>query len=151
MGLSYTEWIFDHYNVLSRFIPQVITHHKFAVVALQYSRDDRFLVTAGDYRECSIAIWSTIDYELLATSSTRYPIHAVRWDPYTMNEFATVGQNGSVLFWLLDETKQQVALNVGLFNLPAFFRRIRIRVQDLRGHPFEELQRLQPCVMSPHA
>ena len=32
-----------------------------------------------------------------------------------MNEFATVGQNGAVLFWLLDETKQQVTLNVNSF------------------------------------
>ena len=96
----------------SYFSPQVINHHKYVIVAMQYSRDDRFLVTIGDYRECSVAIWSTIDYNLLVTSFTRYPIHCVKWDPYTMNEFATVGQNGTVLFWLLDETKQQITLNV---------------------------------------
>ena len=79
---------------------------------MQYSRDDRFLVTIGDYRECSVAVWSTRDYSLLVTSFTMYPVHAVQWDPYTMNEFATVGQNGSVLFWLLDETKRQAVLNV---------------------------------------
>ena len=98
---------------------QHIEHHRYAITAMQFSRDDRFLISIGDYRECSIAIWSTLDYSLLATSFTRYPIHAVKWDPYTMNEFTTVGQNGSVLFWLLDETKTQAVLNVRFFNLPA--------------------------------
>ena len=79
---------------------------------MEYSRDDRFLISIGDYKECSIVIWNTRDYNILTTSFTRYPIHSVQWDPYVMNEFATVGQNGSVLFWMLDETKKSVGLNV---------------------------------------
>ncbi|XP_065066075.1 WD repeat-containing protein 90-like [Rhopilema esculentum] len=97
---------------------QSINHHKNAVVAMQYSRDDRFLLTIGDYRECSVVIWSTMDYTVLVSTFTRYPIHAVSWDPFTMNEFATVGQNGSVLFWLLDETKQQAFLNIHEAEVP---------------------------------
>eukprot|EP00794_Sanderia_malayensis_P008708 gene8708-9637_t len=95
-----------------------LDHHKHAVIAMQYSRDDRFLITIGDYRECSVVVWSTRDYDVLATSFTKYPIHAVQWDPYTMNEFTTIGQNGSTLFWLLDETKRQAVLNVHEAEIP---------------------------------
>ncbi|KAJ7372636.1 WD repeat-containing protein 90 [Desmophyllum pertusum] len=34
------------------------------------------------------------------------------WDPYTANEFTSVGQDGSVLFWLLDDTGEKMTLNV---------------------------------------
>ena len=89
------------------------------MVCLAYSRDDRFLVSVGDYRECSVVVWSTRDLVVLTASCGRQPIHDVMWDPYTSSEFASVGEDGSVLFWLLDETGENVLLNVRLcFGFP---------------------------------
>lgn len=91
---------------------KVLYHHIHEIVCLAYSRDDRFLISVGDYRECSVVVWSTRDLVMLTASCAPQPIHDLRWDPYTANEFVSVGQNGSVLFWLLDETGGSISLNV---------------------------------------
>lgn len=97
---------------------KVMNHHEFDIQCLAYSRDDRFLISVGDYRDCSIVVWSTNNYEILTTSRAASPIHELKWDPYTVNEFASVGQNGTVLFWLLDETTSDVCLNVHEADVP---------------------------------
>lgn len=61
-----------------------------------------------------MVVWSTSELVVLAASYARQPVHDVMWDPYTANEFTSVGQDGSVLFWLLDETGEKMTLNVGL-------------------------------------
>ncbi|WAQ96619.1 WDR90-like protein [Mya arenaria] len=97
---------------------KVLSHHEYDVVCLAYSRDDKFLVSVGDYRDCTIVIWSTQSYCILTTSKAASPIHDICWDPYTVNEFASVGQNGTVLFWLLDETTSNIGLNVHEADVP---------------------------------
>lgn len=96
---------------------QVLSYHEHEVVCLAYARDDRFLVSVGDYRECSVVVWCTRDLVVLAASFARQPVHDVMWDPYTANEFASVGQHGSVLFWLLDETSEKLTLNVRFYSV----------------------------------
>ena len=61
-----------------------------------------------------MVVWCTRDLVVLAASYARHPVHDVMWDPYTANEFTSVGQDGSVLFWLLDETGDKMTLNVSL-------------------------------------
>jgi len=100
------------WNIQDGICKKVLSYHEYEVVCLAYSRDDRFLVSVGDYRECSVVVWCTRDLVVLAASYARQPVHDVMWDPYTANEFASVGQDGSVLFWLLDETGEKVTLNV---------------------------------------
>ncbi|KAJ8318923.1 hypothetical protein KUTeg_004014 [Tegillarca granosa] len=73
---------------------KVLNHHEFDIVCLAFSRDDRFLVSVAN------------------------PINELKWDPYTVNEFATVGQNGTLLFWLLDETTNDICLNVHEAEIP---------------------------------
>ncbi|KAK2180206.1 hypothetical protein NP493_453g01010 [Ridgeia piscesae] len=97
---------------------KVLVHHEFDVVCMAYSRDDRFLVSVGDYRDCTIAVWSTHTYDLLTTTKTSEPVHDLKWDPTTANEFASVGDNGTLLFWLLDETQINVTLNVHQADVP---------------------------------
>ena len=65
-----------------------------------------------------MVVWSCYDYSILTTSKTNQPVYELRWDPYTMNEFVTVGQNGSILFWLLDETQANASLNVHEAEVP---------------------------------
>ncbi|XP_071478368.1 WD repeat-containing protein 90-like [Diadema antillarum] len=91
---------------------KTLSYHEHGIVAMEFSRDDRFLVSVGDFRDCSVVVWSTQDYVLLAASRTALPVHQLLWDPYTANEFATVGEAGTMLFWLLDESQGKVALNV---------------------------------------
>ena len=74
--------------------------------------------STGDYHECSIVVWSTSNYSVLTSTHTSLPIHHLRWDPYTVNEFASVGENGTVLFWLLDETGAEAALNFHEAEVP---------------------------------
>ena len=63
-------------------------------------------------------VWSTIDYSLLAASKTALPVHSLLWDPYTANEFTSVGEKGTILFWLLDESLGRISLNVHEANVP---------------------------------
>jgi len=72
----------------------------------------------GDYRECSIILWSTYTYTILTSTKTSQPIHDLKWDPYTVNEFASVGEAGTLCFWLLDETQAEVTLSVHEAQLP---------------------------------
>ena len=72
----------------------------------------------GDYRDRTIVVWSTYNYGILVTTKTNVPMHNLRWDPFTVNEFVSVGANGTVLFWLLDETGGKFALNVHEATVP---------------------------------
>ncbi|KAL3876292.1 hypothetical protein ACJMK2_034157, partial [Sinanodonta woodiana] len=107
--------IWDIHQLVCR---KVLNHHEYDVVCLTYSRDDRFLISVGDFRDPTIVVWSTHSYGLLTTSRAAHPIHELKWDPYTVNEFASVGRNGAVLFWLLDETSNNISLNVHEAELP---------------------------------
>lgn len=97
----------------------LLKHHEHNVVAMAYSRDDRFLISIGDYQENSVVLWSGYDGEtkpvVLASSRTKSPIHHVAWDPNTPNEFVTVGQDASIIFWLIEEfgTEAQLQLHEG--------------------------------------
>ena len=83
---------------------RTLQHHQFDVVSMQYSRDDRFLLTMGDYRECLLVVWDALTYNVLTSARTPVPMHDIKWDPYTVNEFITAGASGTILFWMLDET-----------------------------------------------
>lgn len=65
-----------------------------------------------------MVVWSTYNYDILTMSRAASPINELKWDPYTVNEFATVGQNGTLLFWLLDETTNDICLNVHEAEIP---------------------------------
>ena len=75
-----------------------------AITALSFSRDDRFLISIGDYRTPSLAIWGTFDYTcLVSMDNLNYGIHDVAWNPSKCNEFALCGQNKMLVVWSLAE------------------------------------------------
>ena len=82
--------------------------------------------------DCSLAVWSMTTFDLLVSTRTSAPVHDLRWDPSACNEFATVGSEGTLLFWLLDETtsssSSSVSLNVHEAELPV---EIRCRGKDV--------------------
>ncbi|KAM4697701.1 WD repeat-containing protein 90 [Rhinophrynus dorsalis] len=80
---------------------KILQHHRTEVQAMSYSRDDSLLVTAGDYRDGSLALWSTKNYELLASSRLCQPVHAITFNPAHADSFACVG-TGAVSFWRIE-------------------------------------------------
>lgn len=100
----------------------VLKHHEHDVVAMEYSRDDRFLVSIGDYRENTVVLWNGYDGEtkptVLTSSTCKHPIHHVTWDPTAPNEFVTVGHNSSIIFWLVEECGSEVQLQFHEGKIP---------------------------------
>ncbi|XP_025111591.1 WD repeat-containing protein 90-like isoform X3 [Pomacea canaliculata] len=106
------------WDVADAVCKKVLNPHHHQVVCMAYSRDDRFLLTVGDYHESKVIVWSTHTYTMLTSSKTAAPIHCIKWDPTAVNEFATVGEDGSLCFWLLDETDSEAGLSVHEAEVP---------------------------------
>ncbi|KAL8597433.1 hypothetical protein ACOMHN_050931 [Nucella lapillus] len=106
------------WDLASHTCRKTFTYHHHQVVCMAYSRDDRFLLTVGDYEDSEVVVWSTGNYTMLTSARTDKAIHSLRWDPYTVNEFASVGERGALYFWLLDETTPHVCLSVHQADVP---------------------------------
>lgn len=105
------------WDVMSGSCKKVLSQHASEVQAMAYSRDDRLLMSAGDYRDLTIALWNTRNYELLATTRVSSPIHDLAFDPTAYNEFACVGV-GAVHFWLVEQSGNEVQLKVHRVSIP---------------------------------
>ncbi|XP_077130322.1 WD repeat-containing protein 90 isoform X3 [Ranitomeya variabilis] len=81
---------------------RVLTLHRTEVQAMSFSRDDRLLLTVGDFRDGSLALWSTRTYEMLARSTLSHPVHAAAFNPLHADTFACVGSR-TVNFWRVEE------------------------------------------------
>ncbi|XP_069726130.1 WD repeat-containing protein 90 [Phaenicophaeus curvirostris] len=86
-------------------------HHETQIQAMTFSRDDRFLVTVGDYSDRTIALWNTCTYELMSSTLISEPVHDVAFSPFSHRELACVG-TGAVMFWQLEEHGTDVNLKV---------------------------------------
>jgi len=53
-------------------------------------------------------VWETCTCTLVASTVTESAIHTLAWDPQAFNEFVTAGEDGSVMFWLIDELTDTV-------------------------------------------
>ena len=62
-----------------------------------------YLYPSGNHHSPDLIIWSTTDYSILATSSLSSPAHEIRWDTHSAYELASVGADGHIAFWLLEE------------------------------------------------
>ena len=82
-----------------------LAYHLNDVTCMAFSRDDRHLVTVGNYVDPSIAVWECSTGALLAATQSDQPLHAVAWDPNNYGEFAACGQDGTLLFFLLDDSQ----------------------------------------------
>ncbi|XP_053327870.1 WD repeat-containing protein 90 [Spea bombifrons] len=96
---------------------KILQHHVAEVQAMRFSRDDRLLVTVGDYRDGGLALWSTASYELLANSRLSEPVHATAFNPAHAGSFACVGSRG-VSFWRIDELGSGTQLKVFRATVP---------------------------------
>ncbi|XP_053550193.1 WD repeat-containing protein 90 [Bombina bombina] len=96
---------------------KILQHHCTEIQAMSYSRDDRLLITVGDYRDCRLCLWSTKNYELLASSHLSQPVHAVTFNPTHADSFACVGTVG-VSFWRIEEQGTDATMKVYRAPLP---------------------------------
>ncbi|XP_055662481.1 WD repeat-containing protein 90 isoform X3 [Falco peregrinus] len=92
-------------------------HHETQVQAMAFSRDDRFLITLGDYSDQTIALWNTYTYELVLSTCISEPVHDVAFSPLSHRELACVGK-AAVMFWLLEEQGADVKLKVHRASAP---------------------------------
>ncbi|XP_054570544.1 WD repeat-containing protein 90 [Eptesicus fuscus] len=90
---------------------QLLSHHRTAVQALAFSRDDRLLVTLGDYGDRTLALWSMATYELVSSTHLPEPVHDVAFNPWGAGELACVGQ-GALTLWLLQQRGPDISLQV---------------------------------------
>ncbi|XP_010121618.1 PREDICTED: LOW QUALITY PROTEIN: WD repeat-containing protein 90, partial [Chlamydotis macqueenii] len=90
-------------------------HHETQVQAMAFSWDNRFLVTVGDYRDQTVALWNTYTYELMLTSVSE-PVHDLAFSPLSPRQLACVGR-GAVMFWLLEQ--QGADINLKVHQAPA--------------------------------
>ncbi|XP_063791127.1 WD repeat-containing protein 90 isoform X3 [Pseudophryne corroboree] len=81
---------------------KILQYHQTEVQAMSFSRDDRLLVTVGDFRDGKLALWSTRTYEMLASSKMIQPVHAVSFNPTHANTLACVG-TAAVNFCRIEE------------------------------------------------
>ncbi|XP_009951241.1 PREDICTED: WD repeat-containing protein 90, partial [Leptosomus discolor] len=105
------------WNVQDGVCTASLFHHETQVQAMAFSRDDRFLVTLGDYSDQTIALWSTYTYELMFSTCISEPVHDVAFSPVSHRELACVGK-GTVMFWLLEQQGADVNLKVHRAPVP---------------------------------
>lgn len=106
------------WNLAAKKCAQSLLYHVGDVGSLAYSKDDTLLVSVGNYKDCAVAVWSVRSGELLAASQCDWPVHAVAWDPSSPAEFATVGENAELSFWLLTGDEDRPVLNVHAAAVP---------------------------------
>ncbi|XP_019363134.1 PREDICTED: WD repeat-containing protein 90 isoform X1 [Gavialis gangeticus] len=105
------------WNVQEGTCQKVLFHHETQVQAMAYSRDDRFLVTLGDYNDQTIALWSTHTFDLMTSTRFSEPVHDVAFNPLSSGELSCVGR-GAVTFWLMEQCGADISLKVHRAPIP---------------------------------
>jgi len=90
-------------------------------------RDDRFLLTIGDYRKPLVTLWSTHDYTNLLNWQDESPpsssyINCFAWNPMRANEFVLGCSNNLIRFCTIIETTnetQHVRLQINHGQIPS--------------------------------
>ncbi|KAL8175023.1 UNVERIFIED_CONTAM: hypothetical protein K2H54_009384 [Gekko kuhli] len=105
------------WDVPSRACRKVLFHHETQVQAMAYSRDDRFLITLGDYADRVMALWNAHTYELMTSTRFSEPVHEVAFSPLLAGRLACVGK-GAVTFWLMEQQGMDTSLKVHRVPVP---------------------------------
>ncbi|XP_059181241.1 WD repeat-containing protein 90 [Centropristis striata] len=94
-----------------------ISYHKGAVQSLAFSRDDRFFISAGDFSDPEVALWSSKTFQLLCSVSMSGPIHDAAFSPSAASQLACVGSHG-VYFCIIHTHGLDVDLKVQKVKTP---------------------------------
>ncbi|XP_071975857.1 WD repeat-containing protein 90 isoform X2 [Engystomops pustulosus] len=96
---------------------KVLQSHRSEVQSISFSRDDRLLLTVGDYRDRTLTLWSARTYEKLASSKLPAPSHAASFNPSHADTFACVGSR-TVNFWRVEESGAETTMKVYAAAVP---------------------------------
>uniref|UniRef100_A0A674I133 WD repeat-containing protein 90 n=1 Tax=Terrapene triunguis TaxID=2587831 RepID=A0A674I133_9SAUR len=113
------------WNIQDGTCQKVIFHHETQVQAMAYSRDDRLLVTLGDYSDRTLALWNTHTYDLMSSTHILEPVHEVAFNPLSAGELACVGR-GAVTFWLIEQQGADISLKVHRAAIPDMVGRVEL-------------------------
>jgi len=90
-----------------------------AIQSMAFSRDDRFLITIGDYRKSLLTLWSTHDYTNILNwqdeSSLSY-INCFSWNPMRANEFCLGCSNNLIRFCTIIEQTNNTNVRLQIIN-----------------------------------
>ncbi|XP_029954629.1 WD repeat-containing protein 90 [Salarias fasciatus] len=106
--------IWDVQNGTSR---KTISYHRGAVQCLAFSRDDRFLLSVGDFVEPEVVLWSSQTFQLLSSVGASGPIHDAAFSPSAAGQLACVG-SGGVYFCFIRAQSSDVDLQVQRATAP---------------------------------
>ncbi|CAF0756991.1 unnamed protein product [Adineta ricciae] len=91
----------------------------YAIQSMAFSKDDRFLITVGDYRKPQLTLWSTQDFTNLLNwqdeSSSSY-INCLTWNPMRANEFCLGCSNNLIRFCTIIEQTNDTNLRLQVVN-----------------------------------
>ncbi|XP_019852340.1 PREDICTED: WD repeat-containing protein 90-like [Amphimedon queenslandica] len=79
---------------------KILNIHEIGVIAMEYSFDDRYLLSAGEDHVLSVYCIST--EMIIINIKTTELINAIAWDPINAYEFSSISKDG-VTFWILEE------------------------------------------------
>ncbi|XP_066496904.1 WD repeat-containing protein 90 [Tiliqua scincoides] len=105
------------WNTQSGACQKTLFHHETQVQAMAYSRDDRLLVTLGDYVDRVIALWNAQTYELMSSTRFSEPVHEVAFSPLSVGHLVCVGR-AAITFWLTDQQGADISLKVHRVPVP---------------------------------
>ncbi|XP_068162338.1 WD repeat-containing protein 90 [Antennarius striatus] len=116
-GSSNSRSLICIWHVQSGTCQNTISYHKGEVQSLAFSRDDRFFLSAGDFSEPVVALWSTRAFQLLSSISVSGPIHDLAFSPSSASELGFVGSQ-RVNFCLIQSHGSIVDLKVHRVTAP---------------------------------
>ncbi|XP_053722443.1 WD repeat-containing protein 90 isoform X2 [Synchiropus splendidus] len=102
-----------------------ISHHGGAVQSLTFSRDDRFLLSIGDFSNPELALWSCCTGQMLYSVSVSGSVHAGAFSPTAASQMACVGSRG-VYFGLLHSRGLQVEMKLQGVRTPAALGKVEM-------------------------
>ncbi|EDQ89552.1 uncharacterized protein MONBRDRAFT_8091 [Monosiga brevicollis MX1] len=91
-------------------------HHAGEVNCLELSPDGRWLLSVGNFRDLSVALWGVGDGALLCTAHVDVPVHDAAWHPSVYNQFALCGDACSLFLGRV--TDHHAAFQMGLARAP---------------------------------
>ncbi|XP_061562423.1 WD repeat-containing protein 90 isoform X2 [Phycodurus eques] len=93
------------------------SYHRGAVQSLAFSKDDRFLLSIGDFSDPVVAVWSSTTFQMLSKESVLGPIHDAAFSPSVAAQLACVGSQG-VYFGLFHSQGQDGELKLQRVRTP---------------------------------
>ena len=128
---TFNEEFFSNIHIVDCFnykIIKTLKLHNKGVNYLAFSDDGKYLISAGNHRECVIAIWDYINGKLIESSYSLYNINQIKVKRDSTDyelEFCAVGSD-QITHWILARDKKlistsmyiksQVILNIDFFN-----------------------------------